>query len=247
MRVQGLPHDYPEVCLTTTNTIEYTITRLPDADGRSIICNWSPWWRFVTWGSLVLLHEKADGQLEPVEVGLLEGMDDHQYSLDHATNEVIHAYSHSFWEISTSPEEGKNKFVRRGHLSANYQTKLVPGERYHLLWPGGEMELWGWGTIKEHEGKRLESRAGAVGQDGKPAPRLVLLPAAGAKFVAVEADTPYPRRGRLITREGPHISYDRANREEAMWRVLRANSRRRHEMGHDDTSSGDECCVGVYV
>lgn len=217
-----MPPNSPGLCVTMPNYMDFFITRLPDADGRPLICRWTPWRRFLTWGRLVLLHEKAPGQLEPVDVGLLEGLDDHQ---DRGAEDTAKVPGNGVWEMSSNPGD---RIERRSRLTANYQTKLVPGERYRLLWPGGEIDMWDWGTIEEHEGVDLKARAAAgAGKGDGELPALVLLPAAGVAFEAVEADEPYPDRARHIAGEGPHISYDEANAAEHRWRHLAEAKRRR--------------------
>lgn len=45
-------------------------------------------------------------------------------------------------------------------MPKHFRDVLVNGEKYELLWPGGEIALWDWGTKMEFVGKELERRPG---------------------------------------------------------------------------------------
>jgi hypothetical protein len=40
-------------------------------------------------------------------------------------------------------------------LPKRYRTELVSGEKYELVWPGGEIAIWDWGTEKQHIGREV--------------------------------------------------------------------------------------------
>jgi hypothetical protein len=66
------------------------------------------------------------------------------------------------------------------YMPAHIQQLLAPGRRYELIWPGAEISLWDWGTLKEHEGLEL-----------KPTwPSLVVL---GGSRVSFNTLLPVPR------------------------------------------------------
>lgn len=51
-------------------------------------------------------------------------------------------------------------------LPKEYRECLVPGERYELLWTGGEIALWEWGTIKEYLGRELKPKLNKISLAG---------------------------------------------------------------------------------
>lgn len=219
-----MPSNGAELCMTMPYRIHFTYTRpADDVDGRPIVCRWTPWSNLAR-RRFVLLHEKGtSGDVEPVEVGPLDGLVDSFYEGETTT---CSAYNSAVWDLGP----GKT-FAPTGHLTANYQTRLVPGETYHLLWPGGVIDMWDWGTKDElgRVGKLLKSRAVQQQEEEdeeedeekkkKKLPVLVLRPAAGIKFKAVETDEPFPDRTKYIRRAGPHTSYDTANQRERQWRL----------------------------
>lgn len=202
------------LCITTPYRINFaTVRSSGDVHRRPVTYRWSAWENLAK-GRFVLLHETVSGELEPIEVSMLGGLVDEMYGEDEE-------------EVSASESE-----VREGvpgeqwtsvvHLTANYQTKLVPGETYHLIWPGHEIELWEWGTRDELRNIKLKRRR----DTGVGMPALMLPPAAGITFRAYEAGEPFPDREKYIESDGPHASYDTANDIEQDWRD---EQERRHE------------------
>lgn len=196
-----------ELCLTLPYHIDMTITRLADAHpGASPIVWYWTVWDWLARGRFVLLHEHAPGQLEPVEVGVMDGLVEEFY---HGEEDEVPIQNGHVSQFSASPPN--NEINCCTHLTANYQTKLIPGEQYHLFWPGGEINIWDWGTKEEH--------AGQVIRNNKELPMLALLPAAGIVFKAIETNQPYPDRAVHIKREGSFPDYDWANYAEELWRL----------------------------
>lgn len=204
----GSPTDSAMLCITLPYMMMFTTVRASDdAHKRPITYMWSAWGSMAK-GRFVLLHETGSGELEPIEVSMLGGLVDEMYGEDEA-------------EVSASDSEVREGFPGQqsapvAHLMANYQTKLVPGETYHLVWPGGEIELWEWGTRHELRSKSLKLRRRR--DRGVDTPALMLPPAAGITFTAYEAKEPFPDREQYIEMSGPHASYDTANEIEQDWR-----------------------------
>lgn len=197
-----------ELCRTMPYTIQFVVTRAADdAHSGPVICRWTAWSSLAK-GHFLLLHETASGALEPVDVGMLQGMADRFYRPGHG-EETIAASNSEVWEMMAG-----GSYSPICNLTANYQTRLVPGETYHLLWPGGEIKMWEWGSMNELMNTKLKSRA----EREEPLPLLVLPPAAGIKFEVMEAEDPFPDRQKYIRSDGPHVSYDTANRMEKEWR-----------------------------
>lgn len=43
-------------------------------------------------------------------------------------------------------------------MPKGFRDKLVAGRKYELIWPGGEIALWDWGTKKECWGRELNRK-----------------------------------------------------------------------------------------
>jgi hypothetical protein len=96
---------------------------------------------------------------------------------------LINGWNHYLWEL---PPGGEVSF--RVNLTENYQRPPVPGERYQLTWPGGEIALWDWGTISEHLGNELKSQSAKESN----LPKLVLPASTSAAFTARQESEPWP-------------------------------------------------------
>lgn len=57
---------------------------------------------------------------------------------------------HETWEVAP---EGNVIFM--SVLSKRYRKELQLGAKYELVWPGGEIVIWDWGTMKQHTGQEL--------------------------------------------------------------------------------------------
>lgn len=196
-----------ELCITLPYRLEVNITRLPDAYKDSkVVFRWSLW-NCLAEAQFILLHEKAPGQLEKVDVGkygkvCLQEEIQKAAGLEYNADDV--------WKLSSSPP--RNTASCSVTLPANYQTKLIAGERYHLLWPGGRIDSWDCDTEQQHVNLSTYPRAGEK-------PPIVLLPAVGIVFKAVEPDE--PRREKIPDPEDPYRSFERANAMEELLTLLR--------------------------
>lgn len=114
------------------------------------------------------------------------------------------------WKLS--PSSPRNMNSCSVVLPANYQTKLIAGERYHLLWPGGRIDSWDWDTEQQHVNLSKYPEAGEK-------PPIVLPPAGGIVFKAVEADK--LRREKIPDPEDPYRSFERANADDELLMLLR--------------------------
>lgn len=102
---------------------------------------------------LLLLRHTAEGRLEKVE-GLVKP--EHEQFL---SERGFWNYPHqqSFLELKPGQTTWFGSGVPKQWLEA-----LIPGQQYELVWPGGEIPWWGWGTIEENFEKRLDPSARAV-------------------------------------------------------------------------------------
>lgn len=197
-----------QLCITMPYRINFTILRPRDDSHRKpVTYRWSAW-ESMAKGRFRLLHELASGELEPIEVSKLGGLVDSMYEEEEEETSVTE---------SAVEEAGPGDHPRRlCTLTANYQTKMTPGEKYHLIWPGGEIDLWQWGSKEQLWDTTLKPRRGKGLVENSTA--LVLTPAGGVIFKAYDADTPFPDRQLYIEEDGPHASYDTANEIEQDWR-----------------------------
>ena len=75
-------------------------------------------------------------------------------------------------------------------MPASYHKSLKVNENYAILWPGGEIKWWDWGTVVDHEGTVI--RAEETSHDSRP---RIIVPASNLiKFTAVEELDIWPRR-----------------------------------------------------
>ena len=110
------------------------------------------------------------------------------------------------WALDTGDE-----ISQLGELVAQYQQLLIPGEKYHLLWPGGEIDMWEWGAKSEWAGKELKARA-AGSRDSQI---LVITARNVLSFTAKEEEIPWPER-KEVEKRGSGFAY--MNDREAEWR-----------------------------
>jgi hypothetical protein len=83
------------------------------------------------------------------------------------------------WEL---PRPGAEVAIRT-FLAQEYCEKMVIGDQYELLWPGGEIRCWEWGTLETLVGNELRVRGESE--------RVILAGGASVCFTAVDSlDTP---------------------------------------------------------
>jgi hypothetical protein len=75
-------------------------------------------------------------------------------------------------------------------IAESWLEAMISGEKYELLWPGGEFYWWGWGSIKENERK---------GRSRDCTPRAILSRTPRVSFTVIEEppapvyETPRPQ------------------------------------------------------
>lgn len=149
---------------------------------------------------LVLLRHTAVG-LESIAV-------DHSEQLDTSRHGpvLINGWNQTLWELDTN-----GSFTLMSSLPGRYQELLKTDETYTLLWPGANLTLWEYGTMREHMGQEL---------DDKDQP--LLLP--GGPHITFSTHTenkPWPDRAATEAR----IGFDRANFAEETWRREQARAK----------------------
>jgi hypothetical protein len=136
----------------SNNVLIYHIHRdLNDGHEGPCTIYWSG--SFEAFGSqgFVLLQHTADGQMENIE-GLTETWRDEYLS------------RRSFWDSEQGFHElmpGQTIWFGTG-LERSWIEALIVGERYELVWPGGEIHWWGWGTIEESLDKHPDPPTRAI-------------------------------------------------------------------------------------
>lgn len=148
-------------------------------DGRDQPCSFY-WSSFVdAWGyrGLVLLHHTADGQLERVS------LPSEPWRARDSTKPRISRNSQGVFEL----KPGESTWAFAG-IPESWLDTMVSGEKYELLWPGGEICWWGWGSIEENESRSRDDL-----------PRAVLSGTPRVSFTVVEEppaplyETPRPK------------------------------------------------------
>ncbi|KAE8398268.1 hypothetical protein BDV37DRAFT_291155 [Aspergillus pseudonomiae] len=120
------------------------VLRRDDTDPRSCIFYWSPYAPAVLAAQFILFRHTPDG-LERIEVG--KGLWEAPDMLS------IARLGQGLFELEPN---GSSRYLLE--LGVQYRDALRPGERYELLWPGGESFLWDWGNIQGHLGVELRRR-----------------------------------------------------------------------------------------
>jgi hypothetical protein len=59
-------------------------------------------------------------------------------------------------ELFTDGHIGKSRYIES--FPKRYREKLVKGYKYELVWPGGQVERWDWGTVLQHYYQELGIR-----------------------------------------------------------------------------------------
>lgn len=76
-------------------------------------------------------------------------------------------------------------------LDSSYERALKAGERYELLWPGGETLLWDWGNVEDHLDMELRRRE----------PSLFIAGGPHVSFTVEEGERIFPSPEPLSPRE----------------------------------------------
>lgn len=196
-----------ELSLTQSYRIEFAIRR-SENDGVDLPCvvDWSAYSEIVRPPGLVLLCHNAAGGFDPVPVDLPRNL---------TTSERDDGFVVKGWEGSLCQLEPGAEEVRGVQLPECYYKAMRAGETYTLLYPGHEILMWDWGTLKELTGREIKKRApNTTTADGSSPPNPVTPGGPAITFKAVEEDPPWPDRAARLAK----IGFDSANWEESQWR-----------------------------
>ncbi|CAN8104414.1 unnamed protein product [Discula destructiva] len=187
-----------ELSRTMPYSMKFTLTYQADETiSENLICKWKPWSGCFANANMVLLHEKSPTQLEPVTVDMLQEVP------DETGIEAGPMHSSSVFTVGA---QGTHAPVTA--LTGNYQTKLIPGETYHLLYPGGHIHFWEIGQVPGDPHARLKRQKHPI----------YLPPAGPIVFTVVEESKVFPDRPKYLTGGCPYRAFHRANLAEANWR-----------------------------
>ena len=159
--------------MTGKDGILITLTRSHDGHGQPCIFYWSGSRDGFASDGFLLLHRTADNQLEKIEVSSHDGP-----RLQTPIKDEVSPWDHNIRELAPG---GSDRFYQK--IPQRYRDALVPGERYELVWAGGEVCWWDWGTIKQHDGQA---------RDSKPPP--LIMPGGSSLSFIVIAEQPLPVR-----------------------------------------------------
>jgi hypothetical protein len=186
--------------LTLPYTIHFTIKYLHALAGKPVIFEWSPHIHGFIESGFVLLHH-ATTDLEALTV-------DHSGLVDISRDGplLVNGWNQNLWELTP---EASVEF--QTSLPGRYQMLLKPGETYTLLWPGGEVPTWDFGTIREHIGQELQERT-----------HPLVLP--GRSHITFSTHTEYPSWPMRAEREA-RVGFDMANLDERQWRFMQKRAK----------------------
>jgi hypothetical protein len=166
-----------DLCRTLPYYINFTIQRLQDAQEEPCIFQWSATTNGFSRACFVLLHRDADNSLEKIDISKPSLFTP---DFGEESSVTLDGYNHhmmKLWEMK--PGDIVNFQVS---LSENYQKLLVPGEQYHLIWPGAEIDRWDWGTVEGHIWKELTAQSAG----DRKLPKLIIPACDGIVFTAKE-------------------------------------------------------------
>ncbi|KAF2844698.1 hypothetical protein T440DRAFT_435985, partial [Plenodomus tracheiphilus IPT5] len=185
--------------LTLPYHISFTFEHEGGHEGKPLIFEWSTAAHGLRMPGLVLLHHTAVG-FESIAVDHPERLDLHRHGPI-----LVNGWNENLWELGP-----KGSFTLMTSLPERYQKILATNETYTLLWPGANIALWEYGTVREHMGRELYDK-------DQP---LLLTGGAHITFSTYTENEPWPDRAATEVR----IGFDRANFAEETWRRQQARA-----------------------
>lgn len=186
--------------LTLPYRISFIFEHEEGHESEPLIFEWSTAAHGFRAPGLVLLRHTAVG-LESIAV-------DHSGILDlHRHGPIlVNGWNENLWELGP-----KGSFTLMTSLPGRYQKMLTTNETYTLLWPGANIALWEYGTVREHMRRELCDK-------DEP---LLLPGGAHITFSTYTENEPWPDRAATEDR----IGFDRANFAEETWRRQQARAK----------------------
>ena len=200
----------PELSLTLPYKIEFILHRArEDGSDKPCIFRWSPAIDGFSPSGVVLLHHgdssNSDGP-KTCEV------DYYPKPLKSPNEDSILADAQNGHLFELAPG-GEARCI--ASLPARYYQALRAGEMYTLLYPGGEVAMWDWGTVEEHPGKEMKVQHLMSSSGESSSLSTVMIPGgARVSFTARAEETPWLGRADYEARNG----FELANLAEQQWR-----------------------------
>jgi hypothetical protein len=190
--------------------VDFTIRRAKkDGLDRPCIFRWHPLFDVFSSQGLILLHNTPTG--DGVEAC---AVDHAKSSVPPKENAIVMDRGRGddyLWELPPGGEAHGSVT-----LPEHYHQAMQAGETYTLLYPGGEVAMWDWGTKSEHLDKELKAQHRLENNEIRPT--LMIPGGAYISLVACEEVTPWPERAASLSAFG----FDVANRMEKRWREQEA-------------------------
>lgn len=161
---------------------------------KPIIFDWTPYIHGFTKSGVVLLHHRAT-DFEPITI-------DRSGLVDISRHEPLVVNGRNPGLSALTPEAS---VTLQATLPREYQKLLKPDETYTLLWPGSEVALWAYGTIREHINHELKNKEYPLVIPGRP-------------HITFSTHTEFPPWPMRAERE-IQVGFDRANQAEQKWRL----------------------------
>ncbi|KAJ5157153.1 uncharacterized protein N7482_008253 [Penicillium canariense] len=159
---RSLDTPYLQLDIDSSLRFLFTIRRLPthrDHDSRPCLFKWSPVGDgFVRGGFILLCHvPSADGDGPADESIALQKVEiapepNYNPALVQSGSVRITKWTPRLWELKTG-----ESISFQSSLPEHWERQLRPGETYELLWPGGTIGLWDWGSKQERLGQELRA------------------------------------------------------------------------------------------
>jgi hypothetical protein len=187
-----------ELSLTLPFSLNIKLHRAVDKSHEPCIFRWELT-NALAQGDLLLFHETITGShLIPINHPLC----------NHNDVVTLGQWDGDFIQLSPG---GEIRF--QDPLPRRYREKLQPGETYRLQWPGSEVSMWEWGSLKDHIGSEVANRRAK----DPPEPLLVIGSRSDVSFKAIVEAEPWPDRP-VTTNEW---EFHQANQDEQRWRGSR--------------------------
>ncbi|KAH6855441.1 hypothetical protein B0I37DRAFT_364920 [Chaetomium sp. MPI-CAGE-AT-0009] len=214
----------PRLSTTLPYDISFHLER-DDDDPRPCMVRWSAYLDMLLRSNLVLFRHVtgADGsaRLERVDVGPDPMVG--KYKSSRYDDGWLWGSGYRWVEL---PPGGRSPRTASGKLPERYHKLLVPGQRYELLYPGGEASVWVWGTERDYLGTKLSLPIVGLRTPGaeveEELPRVVMPGGTRLGFVAETEAVPWPSREE----HEAELGFTSANNAERVWRWDEAEKRR---------------------
>ncbi|PGG95000.1 hypothetical protein AJ79_10324 [Helicocarpus griseus UAMH5409] len=172
--------------------ILFTLNREQDNSDQACVLKWKTGEDGFTSPGLILLHHTPDGEVKEIDVDK-ESL--HKSTTTRSPFIVTQLEGYYIHEVQAGAS-----ISLKASLPGVYRQHLVPGERYELLWPGQEINLWDWGDVRQHLGQKLKPRE----------PKISIPSGPRILFTAVDKLEPlrFPSPPPFELSDTPHLEPD---------------------------------------